>query len=68
MIYALVFRVGQFSMVWDFIGRRPLTVRDLAVSLKDGPWLLNHISKVWRLLFWRIYINKDSEFKPVFSV
>ena len=53
-------------MVWVLIGRRPLMVRDLAVSLEDGPWLLNHISKVWRLLFWRIYINIDSEFNRYF--
>ena len=32
MIYAIVYRVGQFSMVWDFMGRRPLTVRDLAIT------------------------------------
>jgi len=25
------------SMIWDFKGRRPLSVRDRVVSIKDGP-------------------------------
>ena len=26
-------------MIWDFVGRRPLPVRDYVVSIKDGPKL-----------------------------
>ena len=25
------------SMIWDFVGRRPLPVRDYVVSIKGGP-------------------------------
>ena len=33
-------------MIWDFMGRRPLSTRDYVVSIEDGPRLLNHVSKV----------------------
>ena len=37
-------------MIWDFMGRRPLPVRDYVVSIEDGLKWSNHVSKVWRLL------------------
>ena len=46
------------SMIWDFVGRRPLPARDYVVSIMGGPKLWNHVSKVWRLLVWR---NKTDE-------
>ena len=45
-------------MIWDFVGRRPLPVRDYVVSIKGGPKLGNHVSKVWRLL---VRQNKTDE-------
>ena len=35
-------------MIWDFVVRRPLSVRDYVVSIKGGPKLWNLMSKVWR--------------------
>ena len=36
-------------MIWDFMGCRPLPVRYHMISIKGGPWLLNKMSKVWRV-------------------
>lgn len=36
------------------MGHRPLLVRPCralyVISIKEGPWLFNHVSKVWQLL------------------
>ena len=45
-------------MIWDFMGRRPLPVRDHVDSVKDGPHLWNKISKVWRVHVWQNYTEK----------
>ena len=37
-------------MIWGSMGRRPRLIRDYVVSMSDGPWILNHVSKIWRLL------------------
>ena len=53
-------------MIRDFMGRRPLFVRDHVVSIKDGPLLSNKMSKVWRLYVRRIYIDSKLEVKTSF--
>ena len=35
--YNTILYTGGDSMIWDFMGRRPLPARDLVVSIKDGP-------------------------------
>ena len=40
-------------MIWDFVGRRPLPVRDYVVSIEGGPKLWNHVLKDWQLLVGR---------------
>ena len=56
------------SMIWDFVSRRPLPVRDHVVSIKDGPKLWNHVSKVWRLLVWRNTTDEKLDVKISFFV
>ena len=54
-------------MVWDFKGRRPLSVR--TIWIKDGPWLLNKVSKVWRVLVWRNKVDEKFHVKiSIFSL
>ena len=33
-------------MIWDFMGRRPLSVMDHVDLIKDGPQILNKMRKV----------------------
>ena len=36
-VFATIFIPRGDSMIWDFVGRRPLPVRDYVVSLMGGP-------------------------------
>ena len=36
---SLIIYIRGDSMIWDFVGRRPLSVRDYVVSIKGGPKL-----------------------------
>ena len=36
----------------EFMGRRALLVIDYVDSMRGGPWLLNHVSKIWRAQVW----------------
>ena len=48
-------------MIWDFIGCRPLSVRDRVVSIGDCPYPFcpgGYLSKVWRVHVWRNYNEK----------
>ena len=56
------------SMNWDFVGRRSLPVRDYVVSIKGGPKLWNHVSKVWRLLVWWNKTDEKLDVKISFLV
>ena len=42
------------------MGGRLLPTRDYVVSIGDGPWLLNKLSKVWRVHVWQNYNEKTS--------
>ena len=52
---------GRFNYFQDFMGRRPLPVRNYVASIKYRPWMLNHVSKVRRLLLWQ-YKTENSPF------
>ena len=55
-------------MIWDFVDRRPLPVRDYVVWIKGGPQLWNQVSKVWRLLMWRNKTDEKLDMKISFLV
>ena len=42
------------------MGRRPLPVRNCVVSIGDVLWLLNKLSKNWRVHIWQNYNEKTS--------
>ena len=45
------------------MGRRPLSDREYVDSIGVTPWLLNHMSKVWRVLPGWNYTDEDSAVK-----
>ena len=55
-------------MIWDFVSRRPLPVRDYVVSIKGRPKMWNHVSKVWRLLVWWNKTDEKLDMKISFFV
>ena len=62
------FSLGEMQWFLRFHGppTRLRTVRAHMVSIGDGPWLSNKLSKVWRVHVWQNYNEKNWFWRPIF--
>ena len=52
--------VGEIHGFRDFLARQVIAGRHYLASIRDGPWLWNHVSKVWRVLINRSQTGKTN--------
>ena len=54
------FTLGEIQLFLRFHGPPTQSVRDRVVSIGDGPWFSDKLSKVWRVYVWQNYNQKTS--------